>query len=51
VLAPLADAEALAWLAARLLPEVEPGRYRAADLLGIHHALSPWLRAAAAVPA
>jgi len=44
VLAPRADAELLGLLAERLLPEVEPGRYPAADLLALHLAMAPWLR-------
>jgi len=26
------------------LPEVEPGRWEAADLIGLHIALAPWQR-------
>jgi hypothetical protein len=43
-LSPRADAELLANVVRLLrIPEVEPGRWDAADLLGVHDALRPWL--------
>jgi hypothetical protein len=45
VLGPRGDADLLRDLVVRVLglPEVEPGRWDAADLLGLHDALLPWL--------
>jgi hypothetical protein len=44
-LSPRADVELLTDLVRLLgIPEVEPGRWDAADLLGLHDALRPWLR-------
>ena len=44
VLAPRADADLLRGLVTLLgLPELEPGRWDAADLIGVHIALRPWL--------
>jgi len=43
VLAPRADADLLRGLVILLgLPEAEPGKWDAADLLGLHIALVPW---------
>ena len=50
-LGPAADAALLARLVAELrVPQVEPGRWDAADLLGLHHALAPWLWARRRTP-
>jgi hypothetical protein len=44
-LAPRADAGLLRGLVILLgLPETEPGRWDAADLIGLHIALAPWRR-------
>jgi hypothetical protein len=45
VLGPRADRDLLLLLVDVLgVPEVEPGKYDAADLLGLHDAIGPWLR-------
>jgi hypothetical protein len=44
-LAPRADADLLRDLVMRLgVPESEPGKWDAADLLALHFAVAPWLR-------
>jgi len=45
VLSPRADADLLRGLVTLLgLPELEPGKWDAADLLALHIALTPWLQ-------
>ena len=44
VLAPCADAGLLRRLVTLLgVPELEPGKWDAADLIGLHVAVTPWL--------